>query len=219
MLKIAKLVSISVLNSGESANLQTVTKSLDSLEQTFYPDNDYDGFKQITVYANQSKYFWISEVSAWSVVKIAYFEESPTQSVRIPIDFKTFNSDFPMSGIELQCLGGVSYSYQTNFSIDENRYIKINFPNSISTIGIGIHLTQLYNNEVSVLQASGFALRGGGSMHSSGCIERLNSETRPIQSIRNENNTIIIDCYADSNLSSYFSVNKTLDMTLNLFGY
>lgn len=124
-----------------------------------------------------------------------------------------------MKGINLQCLGGVSYSYATNFSIDENRYIKINFPNSVSTIGIRIHLTQLYNNEVSVLEASGFAMRGGGSVNSSGYIQRLNSETIPIQSIHNENNTIIIDCYEDSNLSSYFTVNKTLDMTLNLFGY
>lgn len=124
-----------------------------------------------------------------------------------------------MSAINLQCLGGVSYSYSTNFSIDENRYIKINFPNSVGTIGISIHLTQLYNNEVSVLEASGFAMRGGGSVNSSGYIQRLNSETRPIQSIHNENNTIIIDCYEDSNLSSYFTVNKTLDMTLNLFGY
>lgn len=124
-----------------------------------------------------------------------------------------------MSSIELQCLGGVSYSYSTNFSIDENRYIKINFPNNVNTIGISIQLTQLYNNEVSVLEASGFAWRGGGGMNSSGYIQRLNSETIPIQSIRNENDTIIIDCYADSNLSSYFSVNKTLDMILNLFGY
>ncbi len=124
-----------------------------------------------------------------------------------------------MSAINLQCLGGVSYSYSTNFSIDENRYIKINFPNSVSTIGISIHLTQLYNNEVSVLKASGFAMRGEGSVNSSGYIQRLNSETIPIQSIHNKNNTIIIDCYEDSNLSSYFTVNKTLDMTLNLFGY
>jgi len=75
-----------------------------------------------------------------------------------------------MSAINLQCLGGVSYSYSTNFSIDENRYIKINFPNSVGTIGISIHLTQLYNNEVSVLEASGFAMRGGGSVNSSGYI-------------------------------------------------
>ena len=158
------------------------------------------------------------ELAAWTVIDSTNFDEKPTKA-EIPQKWKTLESNFPMSFVEMQCLGVVHYSYLTEFEIESDRYIKIDFPNSIDCLGMYICFTQLYQNELSVLTACSWCHRVGGGVSSAGCIERNNSETKPIQSAKIENGTIIIDAYSNSNLSSYFNVNNTLDMDLQLLGY
>ena len=161
----------------------------------------------------------MSELAAWSVIETTQYQEKPTNKAKIPTNWKSLKSDFPMSFVSMQCLGIVSYSYSTEFEIDSNGNIKINFPSSIDYLGIDIYFTQLYRNELSILQACGWNHRGGGVTSSAGYIERNNSETILIQSVEIEDDTIIIDTYSNSNTSKYFNDNSTVAMNLQLLGY
>lgn len=183
MLSIAKILSVSVLNSGGSSNLQTKSVSLTSTSaQTFSKDNAYDGMSSITVTPNLQSKNVSSSTSAQTItpdsgycrlrqVNISAFSGETITTIYIKFE----KSDFTYQ----------NNSYDTTtphwYQLDSSKQLSF-FPSSISTIITSCQCNGQYNNSYSVIFIGGnglaYCINKNNSTVSNAEIQVFNTSTR-----------------------------------------